>query len=73
MVNRFPMALPHSYEMKYRVSIYVSVQFRFTLIKHIHNTELDFTIYLTYAGNSTKWPFYPLNDLGITPYGAKVQ
>ena len=52
-----------------RVSIYVSVPFRVTLIKPMHNTELDFTLYLTYAGSSTEWPFYPLNDLGITPYG----
>ena len=52
-----------------RVSIYVSAPFRVTLIKPMQNTELDFTLYLTYAGNSTEWSFYPLNDFGITPYG----
>ena len=53
----------------HRVSIYVSVPFRVTLIKPMHNTELDFTLYLTYAGNSTEWSFSSLNDLGITLYG----
>ena len=43
--------------------------FRVTLIKTMQNTELDFTLYLTYAGNRTEWSFYPLNDIGITPYG----